>query len=69
MCGEKYWKLNTVLSYHGVIYLLYMMYCNLSCVYCCSCLGYIVVILSVLVVPCVYLDLKNVPRLRLREAN
>jgi len=26
MCGEKYWKLHTVLSYRGVVYLLYMLY-------------------------------------------
>ena len=43
MCGEKYQKLCTVLSYLGVVYLLYMLYfmmscvccCQLSCVYCC----------------------------------
>ena len=28
MCGEKYWKLYTVLSYRGVVYLLYMLYFN-----------------------------------------
>ena len=35
MCGEKYWKLCTVLSYRGVVYLLYMSYFKMSCVYCC----------------------------------
>ena len=37
MCGKKYSKLYTVLSYRGVVYLLYM-------VYCCSCLVRIVVV-------------------------
>ena len=62
MCGEKWQKLCTVLSYLGVVYLLYMLYfkmscvycCQLSCVYCCSCLVRIVVILCVFVVQCVY---------------
>jgi hypothetical protein len=56
----------TVLSYRGVVCLLYVLYfkmscvyccelscvycCELSCVYCCSCLVYIVVILCVFVV-------------------
>ena len=34
MCGEKYWKLYTALSYLGVVYLLYMLYFKMSCVYC-----------------------------------
>ena len=33
--GEKYWELYTVLSYLGVVYLLYMLYFKTSCVYCC----------------------------------
>jgi len=32
MCGEKYWKLYTVLSYLGVVYLFYMLYFKMSCV-------------------------------------
>ena len=35
MCGKKYKKLYTVLSYLGVVYLLYMLYFKMSCVYCC----------------------------------
>jgi len=34
-CGKKYYKLYTVLSYLGVVYLLYMLYFKISCVYCC----------------------------------
>ena len=55
--------LYTILSYLGVVYLLYMLYfkmsyvycCLLPCVYCCSCLVCINVILHVLVVLCVLL--------------
>jgi len=62
MCRKKYSKLYTVLSYLGVVYLLYMLYfkmsyvcyCWLSCVYCCSCLVCIVVVLCVLLLSCVY---------------
>ena len=61
MCGGKYWKLYTVLSYRGVVYLLYMYFkmscvycCYLSCVYCCSCVVCIVVILCVFAVLFVY---------------
>jgi len=50
MCGEKYWKLYTVLSCLGVVYLSNMLYFKMSCVYCCSCLTCIVVILCVFVV-------------------
>jgi len=32
--GKKYKKLHTVLSYLGVVYLLYMFYFKLPCVYC-----------------------------------
>jgi len=35
MCGEKYWKLYTVLSYCGVVYPLYVLYFKMCCVYCC----------------------------------
>ena len=35
MCGKKYWKLYTVLSSLGVVYLLYMLYFKIFCVYCC----------------------------------
>ena len=45
MCGEKYWKLYTVLSYRGVVNLLYMLYFKMSCVYCCSYLVCIVVVI------------------------
>jgi len=31
MCGKIYWKLYTVLSYRGVVYLLYI-YFKISCV-------------------------------------
>ena len=64
MCGKKYWKLYTVLSYLGVVYFLYMLYfkmscvccCELSCVYCCSCLVCIVVaVLCILLSSYVYL--------------
>jgi len=44
MCGRKYWKLYTALSYRGVVYLLYMLYFKVSCVYCCSCLVCIIVV-------------------------
>ena len=65
--GEKYWKLYTVLSYRGVVYLLYMLCfkmscvycCELCCVYCCSCLVCIVVsclVCIVVVVLCVLLS-------------
>ena len=60
--GEKYWKLCTVLSYRGVVYLLYMLCFKMSCVYCCelscvycSCLVCIVVVLCVLLSSYVYL--------------
>ena len=54
MCGKKYWKLYTVLFYRGVVYRLFMLYCKMSCVYCCSCLVCIVVVvLCVFVVLCV----------------
>jgi len=61
----KYWKLYTVLSYRGVVYLLYVLYfkmscvycCYLSCVYCCGCLVCIVncLVCIVVVVLCVLL--------------
>ena len=70
MCGEKYWKLYTVLSYSEVVYHLYMLYCKMSCVYCCyltcvyccSCLVCIavVVLCVLLVVLCVLLWLSCV---------
>jgi len=59
MCGEKYRKLCTVLSYRGIVDLLYMLYFKMSCVYCefSLCIVVvvcIVVILCVIVVLCVY---------------
>jgi len=38
MCGEKYWKLYTVLSYCGVVYRLYMLYFKMSLCIAVSCL-------------------------------
>jgi hypothetical protein len=35
ICGKKYYKLCTVFSYRGVVYLLDMLYFKMSCVYCC----------------------------------
>ena len=35
ICGKKYYKLCTVFSYRGVVYLLYMLHFTVSCVYCC----------------------------------
>ena len=56
MCGEKYWKLYTVLSYSGVVYL--SMCCILRCLGCIvvSCVVCIVVVvISVLLSTYVYL--------------
>ena len=57
MCGEKYWKLYTVLSYRGVVYLLYMlcfkMFCVCIVVSCLVCI--VVVVLCVLLSSYVYL--------------
>ena len=47
--GKIYCTLYTVLSYLGVVYPLYMLFCTLSWVYCCSCLVCIFVILCVFV--------------------
>jgi hypothetical protein len=45
MCGGKYWELYIVLSYPGVVYLLYRLYCEwfrvlllVVCVYFCNCI-------------------------------
>ena len=54
MCGKKYWKLCTVLSYLGFVYLFSVLYFKMSCVYCCSCLVCIVVVLCVFAVLCVH---------------
>jgi len=48
MCGEKYWKLYIVLSYHGVVYHLYRLYCEMFCVL-------LLVVLCVLLSSYVYL--------------
>jgi len=47
MCGEKYWKLYTVLSYRGVVY--FCTCCILRCLVCIvvSCLVCIVVVVFV----------------------
>jgi len=61
MCGEKYWKLYTVLSYCGVVYRLYMLYFKMSLCIVVSCLVCIVVVVLcvmlciVVVVLCVFL--------------
>jgi len=41
--GKPRRRLNDVLSYLSVVYLLYRLYFKMSCVYCCSCLVCIVV--------------------------
>ena len=58
MCGEKYWKLCTVLSYRGVVY--FCTFCILRCLLCIvvSCLACIIVVVLcvlLLVVLCVLL--------------
>jgi len=57
MCGKKYWKLYTLLSYRGVVYLLYMLYFKMSLYILVSRLVCVVVI-----VLCVLLQLSCVYR-------
>ena len=49
MCGKKYQKLYTVISYLCVVYFLYMSYFKMSCVNCC-----LVVLCVLLQLYCVY---------------